>query len=241
LLTHKDQDGWVLAHDSIRAELDALKTALEATLARLKGHAPSQWEVASIKKYWKSHFDHVHGHHTNEDDLFVPFLRNRCNIPEKLVADHNVLVQHMEDIQKLVDALSTEDADCVEALAKKWDVYLNDMKEHLAEEEAIGLPLMRAYFEHSDIGEIIQKILGNKNAPKEEIGSFIYCLGEEKMRKEFMPREGIPFFVWWVGGFQNKFRYYRDKVVVHVEALNSGNPPKENSSFWDFFLELLNL
>jgi hypothetical protein len=37
-----------------------------------------------------------------------------------------------------------------------------------------------------------------------------------------MKQEGIPFFVWWVGGFGSKLTHYRAEVVPLVDALKSG-------------------
>jgi hypothetical protein len=37
-------------------------------------------------------------------------------------------------------------------------------------------------------------------------------MGVEKFRKEFMPQEGIPFFVWYIGTF--RLRYNEAAVVV---------------------------
>ena len=64
------------------------------------------------------------------------------------------------------------------------------MKPHLLEEEMIGLPLVRAFFEPKEVGKIVKKIIAG--TPKEEMGSFIYYQGKENFRNVFMKQEKIP-------------------------------------------------
>lgn len=113
-----EKDGWILSHNSLRGELDDFQAALSATLARLNGTAPSEWEVAAIKKWYKAHADHMHSHHENEDALMVPYLRERVKIPQKVEKDHEVLIAHMAKIEKIIAGLSTGDKSGVPALAQ---------------------------------------------------------------------------------------------------------------------------
>ena len=212
---------WYIAHDSIRNELDEFKSAIEATIER--NEIPKDWEVASIQRWWRSHYDHIHSHHLNEDIKLNPFLRQRIVYPEKLEADHVVLVDHMKTIGNLVDGLSETGTSLVD-LSSAWKDYINMMKPHLLEEEYYGIPLMRAYFKEQEIGKIVAEIVGSKTAPREEMGAFIYFLGETKFRDEFMKQEGIPFFVWWLD-FKGKFEYYKTEVMPQLEALKAGSPP----------------
>ena len=212
---------WYIAHDSIRNELDEFKSALEATIER--NEIPKDWEVASIQRWWRSHYDHIHSHHLNEDIKLNPFLRQRIVYPEKLEADHVVLVDHMKTIGNLVDSLSETGTSLVD-LSSAWKDYMNMMKPHLLEEEYYGIPLMRAYFKEQEIGKIVAEIVGSKTAPREEMGAFIYFLGETKFRDEFMKEHGIPFFVWWLD-FKGKFEYYKTEVMPQLEALKAGSPP----------------
>lgn len=220
-----EEDGWTHAHNSLRAQIDTFAEALRATVERSKGKPPLAWEVAAIQRWWKSHFDVIHCHHHNEDERYVPFFQKRFKYPPKLEADHVTLTKNLDKLTSLVAGLSTEDVEALGELAKAWDEYGTMLKPHLLEEEAFVLPLMRAYFVHKEIGQLVQGILSDARAPKEEIGSFVHFMGEEKFRSVFMKQEGIPCFVWWVGGFKNKTIYYRTEVVTQVDALKSGNPP----------------
>ena len=46
-----EQDGWTLAHNGIRMEVEQIIKALEASKRR---GAMQQWEVACVKKFWKT-------------------------------------------------------------------------------------------------------------------------------------------------------------------------------------------
>jgi len=228
----REEDGWTHAHNSLRGEIDTFGEALQATVERCNlGKPPEAWEIAAIQRWWKSHFEHIHCHHHNEDHKFVPFFQKRFNYPPKLEADHVTLIEHLDKIASLVAGLSTEDSsEGLGKLAQSWDEYDKMLKPHLLEEEAFVLPLMRAYFLHEETATLVQDILSNPKAPKEEMGAFIHFMGEEKFRSEFMKQEGIPCFVWWVGGFSSKSTYYRAEVVTLVDALKSGTPPSPPSS-----------
>ena len=185
---------------------------------------PIDWEVASIQRWWKSHLNHIHSHHQNEDEKMNPYLRERILYPEKLEADHIILTNHLDTIAGLVGNLSVSGTS-LEKLYSAWHSYQSMMELHLLEEEHFGIPLMRAYFKPKEMGKIVGDIMGSKYAPKEEMGSFIYFLGEKKFREEFMKQEGIPFFVWWTN-FKEKLNYYKTDVNVHIEALENGVAPE---------------
>ena len=189
-----------------------------------RNEIPIDWEVASIQRWWKSHYKHIHSHHQNEDERLNPYLRERIVYPEKLEVDHVILTSHLDTIDGLVDNLSVSGTS-LKKLYSAWYSYQSMMKPHLLEEEYFGIPLMRAYFKPKEIGKIVADIMGSKYAPKEEMGAFIYFLGEKKFREEFMKQEGIPFFVWWTD-FKEKFDYYKTDVNIHMEALKAGVAPE---------------
>jgi hypothetical protein len=221
----REEDGWTHAHNSLRGEIDTFGEALQATVERCNlGEKPlAGWEVGCIQRWWSSHFEHIHAHHHNEDEKFVPFFQKRFNYPPKLEADHVTLIEHLDKIASLVAGLDSTEG--LGKLVKSWDEYDKMLKPHFLEEEAFVLPLMRAYFLHEEYAKLVQDILSNPKAPKEEMGAFIHFMGEEKFRSGFMKQEGIPCFVWWVGGFASKTEYYRAEVVTQVDALKSGTPP----------------
>ena len=111
----------------------------------------------------------------------------------------------------------------VDDILNEWIEYESMMQHHLQEEEDIGLPLLRAYMTPKEVAPIIQKIMAK--SPPIETGSTIHFMGVERWRKEFMPQEGIPFFVWYLV-FRGKYRTFLKIYWLHIEALKSGVEPK---------------
>lgn len=220
----QEHDGWTIAHDSIRGELNNFKDAL-ASVSDRHGKSGSKvllsWELDAARSWWESHVAHFKAHHGNEDHKFNPYLRTRFNYPEKLEKEHETIEEHTDRI----DALLKKDEVVIKDLKQLWKEYIDMLLPHLKEEEDVGIPLMRAFFTPEEIGALVASIVGDKMAPKEEMGSFIYFLGEKLFRERFMPQEGIPFFVWWLD-FAPKLEYYKSKVQAQIEGLKSGVPPK---------------
>ena len=221
-----EQDGWMHAHNALRGELLDFEEALAKTAKRTSGDTESlaPWEIAAIQRWWAGHEAHVLSHHENEDAKFNPVMKERINWPNKLETDHEGLVAHLEKIKGLVGALSEGAASGITELCTAWSAYKDDMLPHLLEEEAQGLPLCRAFFTPKEIGKIVQQIMGNPNAPKEEMGSFIHYMGEDHFRKVFMPQEGIPFFVWFLD-FKSKLSHYHTRIISQLDALKDGVEP----------------
>ena len=148
------------AHNAIRFELDGFAEALAALQTRRGADSPLPWEMDAIRLWWAAHEAHVHSHHDNEDNLFNPFLRQRFHYPEKLETDHVGLVKQMEVIKALVAGDEMATAAKLAKLREEWARYSALMKPHLAEEETVGLPLMRAFFMREEIGQIAKQMLG---------------------------------------------------------------------------------
>lgn len=224
-----EADGWVHAHNSIRAEMRALIEAVDAVGGSIKA-----WQVACIKTAWESHFTHIHSHHTNEDDVFVPKIKVRFHYPDKYAADHETLVAKLDKIAAIVKDLKEGDSN--KALLTELMEYEVMMKPHLQQEEDECLPLMRAYFTPEDIAPIIQEIIGA--GPKIEIGSFIHCMGAETFRNVFMVQEGIPFFVWYID-FKSRLALFEKEFVKPLNAVKAGVEPVAESSMFSYLFMAL--
>jgi hypothetical protein len=114
--------------------------------------------------------------------------------------------------------------DNVDSLAQALIDYEVMMLPHLEQEEVECLPLCRAYFAPEEIAAKVQEILAK--APKVEIGSFIKCMGVEKLRNEFMPQERIPWFVWYLV-FRSRLKLFEKRFDTPVQALKDGREPKK--------------
>lgn len=215
-----EKDGWVHAHNSIRAEISGLRTAFDEIIARGDGISMPDWAVMSLQTWWKAHTEHIHGHHSNEDDILNPKLRERFHYPDKLEADHTLLVRIMDELDKLI-MIDLKPGGNIHVISAKWDEYSSFMLPHLLEEENIGLPLARAYFTRKEFAKIVAAIM--KNATPIELGAFIHTMGEHSFRREFMPQEGIPFFVWYLV-MKRCLNTYIKRCHVHLVALQNGMP-----------------
>lgn len=212
----ESHDGWVLAHNAVRFEIGEMKRVLET----INDEVLVRWQVDAVQAWWKGHEVHVHEHHSNEDDLFNPVLRERIVYPEKLEADHVELVAAMDAIAKEVASL--QPGGTLEALRQLWLHYESIMLPHLHEEEQVGLPLARAYFTPAEIDKLVAKIL--KRSDPVSLGSFVHVLGHKKDAKEFMRENGIPGFVWHIPGqgFKALRTLYRIKMQSHIDSLLAG-------------------
>ena len=212
-----EKDGWVLAHNMIRGEVNDIIKAVESNVSR--GTPAPAWVVESIAQVWTHHQDVVHDHHRNEDDIMNPFMKTRINFPEKLEADHVIVIEKMNDVTECVKAL--KEGDSLNDLLEKLNAYKTILFPHLLEEEEIALPLLRSYFTPAEVGPVIGEIL--KVSGRAEIGSFVSSMGEEYFRSTFMKQEGIPFFVWYLK-FKGDFNYFEHNIKSTLEALDTGVP-----------------
>ena len=229
------EDGWTHAHNALRMELQEFTEALDAVQSRKTGEGSdnvNEWEVNCIIKWWNAHKEHVTSHHETEDLIFNPFFRTRIKYPKKLETDHTGLVQMLNDLEKCFGNMqkgrrgdSPLTRAQVSSAKQMWESYATEMRAHLKEEEEVGLPLSRAYFTAKELAPKVQEVLAT--APKSDLGAFIYCMGPEKFRGQFMKQESIPFFVWWVGGLKSKHQYYVEEIVSQIKALKSGIPPPQ--------------
>ena len=219
-----DEDGWVHAHNSLRGEIGVMREVL-TKLASAK-RDPAEWQVLSLQTWWAGHLAHVHDHHSIEDHTYTPYLLTRIHLPAKLTTDHVALVELLDTLDAQFAALS--DAKSLRRLRNKWGSYQRAMLPHLREEEAIGLPLLRAFFAPSEFAKIVEGVIST--APPISIGSFVYWMGgSRESTAKFMSNEGIPFFVWYLA-FKPALDTYCDEMVKHTDALQSGVPPPPTPS-----------
>lgn len=227
-----ERDGWMHAHNAIRGEIASIRSALEAIEKR--GNTLVAWKVKALKTVTDAHFEHIHGHHSNEDDVFVPEFHKRFRFPEKLETDHIGIVEKLSALEKMINNIKVGDGvQVITNLIQEWNKYSDLLLPHLAEEEAVGLPLMRAYYTPQEMAPLVQKLVARST--KLEVGSIIYFMGVNRCRSEFMKQEGIPFFVWYID-FRSKYNLFLKEFVNNIDALVSGNNPTTSKQrrFWIF-------
>jgi Hemerythrin HHE cation binding domain len=80
-----EMDGWVLAHNGLRGEMELMREALESIAKR--GQQMHPREIKAIKDALKVHLKHIHIHHSIEDDIFTPEYKKRFRYPDKVTFD----------------------------------------------------------------------------------------------------------------------------------------------------------
>ena len=205
------KDGWVMAHNSIRSELSEFHYVLK----HLQNRNLTQLHIHHLHKWWRGHSEHIHCHHSNEDDKLNPFIRTKVEYPEKLEKDHAYLISCMKEINDCIMTLPI----MLSKLLLLWDNYMQHMFSHLLEEEQVGIPLVRKHFTHNEFSVFLNSML--KDIKPIEMGSFIYYNGGKPYMKKMMRDEGIPWFVWYI-----KFRKFLS--VYKKEVLSSLNYLKYN-------------
>lgn len=212
--------------DEIAMFADAFKMLSENRESFKRGGL-KDWESVSIQTAFAAHFEHVHWHHTDEDDTVVPYWKKRFKYPERLETAHPELEAHIDKIKSIIENLKAGDK--IDQLQKEWKTYSEMIGPHMDEEEKIALPLYRAYFTSEDMKPVIKEII--KHAPKIEMGSAAHSMGPEKFRNEFMVQEGIPFFVWYID-FKYRLAEFEERFVKHIDALKSGQEPLAKPNGW---------
>lgn len=225
-----EEDGWVHAHNALRGELEDMKKSLLLFPHNFPDGAPS-WTIDLIMSVWKEHETHVISHHTNEDDIMTPFMKERIILPDKLEEDHQSIVDSMKRVSASIKSL--KEGDSIDGVMNALLAYEGLLLPHLLEEERVALPLCRAYFTPS---EVRAKVLSmSKGGPAVEMGSFIHYMTEDGFRKKFMKQEGIPSFVWWLV-MKPKYRYFMKNVKEPLDALRIGKEPDYSSvGCWHWF------
>ncbi|MFC4040676.1 SRPBCC family protein [Dactylosporangium siamense] len=132
-----DQSGYLLMHAAIRGELDRLaEFAVSAAAGRRR---PGPRQLAALRAHVGDVIDAIHHHHTGEDGFLWPMLLEATGPNAELEAlsgDHGELDPLMDAIRS---ALETRDFAALQAAS----VRLRDlMVEHLAEEEAVVVPIV---------------------------------------------------------------------------------------------------
>lgn len=230
----KEKDGWMLAHNALRGEVGDLEAAISAVAKKYNMDCPG-WAVEALQKAWVAHESHVHAHHGNEDELFMPFLSTRIKMDNKVEAEHKEILDIMKKIDDMVKALKAGDK--LTNIVATMKEYKTMLFPHLEEEEEFGLVLMRAYFTPAEIGPMVQEIVGK--GPIVEMGSFIHYETPDKFRKDFMVQEGIPFFVWYID-FKKRLATFQEEFLKPIETMKKGEEPVEVSStgFFAFFVNI---
>ena len=215
-----ESDGWFRIHNTIRAEMTKLAASLDACAKT--GEPLPAWKVDAIKSYWSLHSALVHAHHAHEDDIFTPLLSRRCAIPPKLEIVHGDILELMAAVDAAADALAPG-ADLA-PLASAFDAYKASMEPHLAEEEAVCVPLMRAYFSFEEISRVLAPMM--KKMDPLVMGAFVHHQGSKDQFMKFLKQEKVPAIAWYAD-FKSMRTKYRAAQEAVAQALLTGVEPAQ--------------
>ena len=214
-------DGWTLAHNSLRGEMNDISAAMHALNDKYPEKLPG-WAVLALVKIWMMHQKHMLSHHENEEVIVAPFMGKRCRAPAEIMGDqHSSLVNKLNTVTSAMDKLPT-DVKLSHIIALVED-YQTDVLHHFEIEERISLLLLRAYFTPKEVKPMSMKISTSTN--KVEGGSFVHYMSEDKFRNVFMKQEQIPGFVWTLV-FGPKYRWFLRNMAQPLEAMKEGLEPK---------------
>ncbi|CAE8625078.1 unnamed protein product [Polarella glacialis] len=155
------EEGILLPHEGIRFMMGELSEAVRVMDAK------AAWKWENLATWYQDYFyDVVHHHHEGEEQIYFPWLQTRGTIPAKIAADHPELMRAMDELR---DMLATgalkpagERAELLAKVRERVAAFVEDMHQHLAEEEELIPKLLReGGFTHEEEGAIVEQIMAS--------------------------------------------------------------------------------
>lgn len=211
-----EKDGWMLAHNALRADLADLNKAIPQLLSYEQAGKGEMWMYENVAGWWHFFYENLESHHHNEEHVFFPPTVGRFEIPERFTSDHKTLMANLaavdDDIKKLAKtAGSAERIPLLEKLRADLTQFCDHLLPHLVEEEQVLLPLYRQHFTVQEISALIQPMV--RKMAWHEMPHFLRSMTRED-QLAFMAQENIPSFVqkMIIAPRQRKF----DRVVTRL-------------------------
>lgn len=158
-------------------------------------------------------------HHAMEDAVLHPFVRSRVSYPADFRASHDQLNFLLRAVDR---AICNRTFNRASELAPVWHGYRTSLYPLLAEEEAILIPLTRAYFTPEEYGAKIGEIL--RSAPKLALGSLLHHLqGGKEGAMSFLVRYGYEWMAWYRSVHATR-THYREHAESKLASLLVGAP-----------------
>jgi hemerythrin-like domain-containing protein len=137
-----DTHEMVLIHRVIRREFGQLPRLLRSA-------ADDRARSKAIGAHAREMLDFLHTHHTGEDELLFPLLRERTTLDPELMDRMDAQHAQVDDAVTAISAelptwTATADAGTGERMAARIDAMMPTLIEHLAEEERRILPIASA-------------------------------------------------------------------------------------------------
>lgn len=204
-------DPWEMAlvHRLIRR---GFEQAREFVLAE---DAPGR--AVSIAKYLDFHLDGLHAHHSTEDELIWPVLRERASIPDALISrmeqQHAGLHDAIEVARRELAAwTASPTADSAEPLGAALGSVVDRLTEHLAEEERDIVPLIAAHVTQAEWDNLGQ-VAFSKFTPQQRFTAMGELLATADATEAAAMMAGVPApvrVIWRLFGQRKYDRFMAD-------------------------------
>jgi len=215
-----DMDGWTLAHDALRGEVYDFSDALNELHNRQT--SISHRQARAMRKWWQGHLKHMQSHHTNEDRIVKKFVQRRFKYPDFMEEDHEEVEHHFEVISNLMRQVYTARTDhdrteTFQHLRIAFEEYADCLLPHLLAEEAIGIPLTRAYFTPKEVQRMTNHLA--RIGPRVETGAIVHYVGASKLKLAMRLQNAPLQRVVWALILNPRYRYYKRHMLALLNEI----------------------
>lgn len=162
---------FLIPHEALRREMQAMLKSVEALDPKAPGD--ELWKARNFCDWYINSFHvNINTHHHTEEAIYFPWVKTRCaaqDFPEKTSKAHEALVEELDAIKKICEMVSSGNVPASEVeggvpgaitqLKEKIPVFVQNMSEHLQEEETSFPPILRQCFTREEEQEIVNVIL----------------------------------------------------------------------------------
>jgi hemerythrin-like domain-containing protein len=146
-----DTSDMLAVHRAIRGALDAASTYVP--------HAKTQERVEVVASFYDNVVEFLHVHHQGEDEVLYPLLEERCPHEkgglEEIDAQHKLLDEPMGKVRDAIEAWrSSPNDDTANALISAVTLVDSILTPHLADEEALVVPLASEHLTPEEWGQL---------------------------------------------------------------------------------------
>ena len=202
----------------------AIHSAIRVTSHRLVAAAgrvdpADRGRVKAMRRYWKGYEGEVLLHHTVEDDIFFPALRERVPVIvpllDQLDDEHHQLDAAMKRCATAVEALAAGQTD---DLVPSLRSYASLMDHHLDLEDADILPLFQRHFDAEEFEGLHAKAMESTGMSKQLLFTvpFLGTNATPEEKAALLDQAPLPFRVMYRVTRRPHLRLARRALGGHV-------------------------